>query len=109
MSKKIEMTPRAMLALAKRLAAPGGEWYRAAEEADGLEDQARLASMDEGLPVVEDHPQFLDRLQEAVEKMTTIGDKLTPEVADAALWRAEWVPPEAHSHAGPRYTRPWEG
>jgi hypothetical protein len=102
------ITTRAMLALAKKLAAPGGEWYEAACEADLIEDQARLEREDEGLPVMEDHPQYLDRLQEAVREMEDLGDRLTPEVMGRILWRAEWVPPEAHSHTGPRYTRPWE-
>jgi hypothetical protein len=105
---KIAMTPRALRALVKALATPGGKWYRAAEEADRAEDAARLERFDEGLPVVEDHPQYLAALQWAVREMMDLGDKLTPELLDALLWRAEWVPPGAHSHTGPRYSRPWE-
>jgi hypothetical protein len=103
-----QMTPGAMMALAKLLAAEGGEWYNAALQADLVEDEARLARMDEGLPVTEAHPKFLDALQWAVEELEGLGEKLTPEALDRILARAEWVPPGAYSHTGPRYARPWE-
>jgi hypothetical protein len=101
------MTPRALRALVKKLATPGGEWYNAARTADLIEDQARLQRCDEGLPVTEEHPEYLAALQWAVEEALNLGEKLTPEALDALLWRAEWVPPEAHSHTGPRFRRPW--
>jgi hypothetical protein len=103
------MTPKAMMALVKRLATEGGEWYEAAAQADLAEDQARLEREDEGLQVIGDHPQYTAALQWAVEEALNLGEKLTPETLDAILWRAEWVPPGTHSHTGPRYKRPWEG